>query len=677
MIRLLLATLLAFQPAFAQTSSNVLTIGPKTNVDKKVIFNRNASNKPNIRWNETTGSLQFSNDGTNYTDIGSGTGSGGGYNLLTSNPEFESGISQGWTNSGGSWAAASSGSNLLYGKGSGVFNSSTGSQYVRSDAYTLPAGLTDSGRTCMVRMYYKGGDANYTLRALDGSNTIITGSSVTLAAASSTTSIFQTFPCPTSGSMKLEVVSTGDGAELAIDRMYLGEMDLLQQVSQASFYGSAAWVATASCSWTLTSTSFTSYSADSDCTTPGGSSLKGNAVAPSTKIPAIRFQNLPPGKYFLVATGYFTQNSNTNQSVWRFYDGSTASTEETPVYSSGTAVVTGTVMGTLEYTTTQSDITIQIQGKGSGSNATEIINTAQPLVINVFRYPTSTDTVFRPDQVANSWSGYHDSTCSWSVASATVQDPSADSTCGFSERVNNNFGTVTSRLSGSDKLPGIVFTPSRPGTYYVCATIGAYNSSSSAEFKARFWDGTTAIDGQDWTSGSASTIKVPIPLCGLYKATSTSSVTLSVQIAASTGTASISAANPTSAAIAWTIYQIDQKLPAPILVGGVTSDSTGGIEKICRATIAEGAACSSSPCTITRQSGCLSSVTRSGTGQYTANFVGSAFSAAPSCVILPGTGANEAQVPSAITTSALALGFSNNGSSADAQNFQIICVGPK
>jgi hypothetical protein len=60
--------------AFAQSSSNTLTIGPKTNVNKQLNFNRNSSTPPQIKWNEGAGALQFSNDGTNFQGFGGGSG---------------------------------------------------------------------------------------------------------------------------------------------------------------------------------------------------------------------------------------------------------------------------------------------------------------------------------------------------------------------------------------------------------------------------------------------------------------------------------------------------------------------------------------------------------------------------------------------------------------------------
>src|SRR6185312_12571922 len=84
---------------------------------------------------------------------------------------------------------------------------------------------------------------------------------------------------------------------------------------------------------------------------------------------------------------------------------------------------------------------------------------------------------FRPDQVANSWSGYHDGTCSWSFTGSSFADPSDDGTCAFVERNNSNFGTVT---SFGAKKPGIVFTPSRAGRYYVCAIAAGVGSGTAS-----------------------------------------------------------------------------------------------------------------------------------------------------------------------------------------------------
>jgi hypothetical protein len=58
-----------------------LQIGKAAAGDKTIILNKGSgSANPKIKWNNSTSKLQFSNDGTNYKDMGSGSG---GVNLLT------------------------------------------------------------------------------------------------------------------------------------------------------------------------------------------------------------------------------------------------------------------------------------------------------------------------------------------------------------------------------------------------------------------------------------------------------------------------------------------------------------------------------------------------------------------------------------------------------------------
>jgi hypothetical protein len=54
--------------------NDILKLGQSTLADKIIEFNRNAgAGDPKIRWNESTGTLQFSNNGTDYSDLGSGS----------------------------------------------------------------------------------------------------------------------------------------------------------------------------------------------------------------------------------------------------------------------------------------------------------------------------------------------------------------------------------------------------------------------------------------------------------------------------------------------------------------------------------------------------------------------------------------------------------------------------
>lgn len=148
-----------------------------------------------------------------------------------------------------------------------------------------------------------------------------------------------------------------------------------------------------------------------------------------------------------------------------------------------------------------------------------------------------------------SWSGYHANDCAWTSASASFADPADDASCTFTERVNNNFGTVTSFGS---KKPGITFTPAATGRYYVCATILAYNDTATNYATFSLTDGTTEI-----AEGSARYPNLlSTPICGIYNATSTSSKTIKVQFKRiSAGSAVIDGSNAN--AIEWSIFSID------------------------------------------------------------------------------------------------------------------------
>ena len=96
-----------FDTAYAQTARKTFRIGPKTDDDKELKFNRDSTTPPGILWDESDGKIKFSNDGTNYRDIGSGSGAGSGVNLLADfNSDFEAGTTS-WTASGGTFSIGS------------------------------------------------------------------------------------------------------------------------------------------------------------------------------------------------------------------------------------------------------------------------------------------------------------------------------------------------------------------------------------------------------------------------------------------------------------------------------------------------------------------------------------------------------------------------------------------
>jgi hypothetical protein len=285
----------------------------------------------------------------------------------------------------------------------------------------------------------------------------------------------------------------------------------------------------------------------------------------------------------------------------------------------------------------------------------------------------SAEPAFRPDLAALSWSGYHDSTCAWARTNTAYGDPAADTTCALVERTNRNFGTVTSYLSGSDKLPGIVFTPPRTGRYYVCAAWNYRNGTLAQNINARLWDGTTTI-GETMAQEYVASNDIPGSICGILDIASTSSKTISLQTKTPSGTVTIGASGATSN-VEWSVVAIDQGFPAPILLGSVTSKATGAIKhEAAQITVSNSAAA-----VVTQMGSSWVSVSNgAGAGLTTATISG--FSAAPAC---------QCTVIGAASTSASWCGFTSEPSSttllitrtragaAENGDVNITCTGPK
>lgn len=142
----------------------------------------------------------------------------GSFNVLL-NPGFEATTySSNWTASGGTLAAAAT-TNIFFSKGA-TWDSSAASQTFTSTQVTVPEGF--KGQNCNASLFLKvpSGTATHLLQAFDGTN--ILGS---VAVVSSI--YFQqntvTFPCPTSGTFAVRLISVASDEPLvAMDEGYLG-----------------------------------------------------------------------------------------------------------------------------------------------------------------------------------------------------------------------------------------------------------------------------------------------------------------------------------------------------------------------------------------------------------------------------------------------------------------------
>lgn len=197
---------------------DTVVVGQGNATTKKIQFDiGNGSANPAIQ-STSAGVLQFANDGVNFTTFGTGSGGGAGVNLLA-NDGFELGVAN-WTNSGGTFTTTSTAANVGFDLAAGAFTASAGSQTLTSDQKTVPAGMY--GQVCSARIWYKGGSANLTLKVIDGSSTLLASQVL-----SAQTNYVQTpdlrFTCPTSGTVALQIASTGSSAIAYFDKAFLGQ----------------------------------------------------------------------------------------------------------------------------------------------------------------------------------------------------------------------------------------------------------------------------------------------------------------------------------------------------------------------------------------------------------------------------------------------------------------------
>lgn len=643
-------------------NKNIFNLGDGTSALKEILANTGGSPAPAISFNSTNGDWEFSNDGTNFSSFGSGSGSGAGINILA-NPGFETGVSQGWTNTGGTFAPAT-GSNILIGRGSAAFTASATGQSFQSTLTVIPNGLY--GQPCAASMLYLGGSSNLTFEVLDGSSNVLATQVLTAATVPTTVSV--PLICPSSGSMQVVVSSSAASALLAADQMTLGT-NPLSQVAQSQLLGAVS-ISGCAAPWSNTTTSFSAFAAQTGCVY----TTVGSAQAPGSMIPAITFPSIPAGELILQYEGTTESETQAHSSYFQFTDGTNVARETSVIISSaGGTIDSNGLFQSIKYTTPQSNVTLQIYSKVDSGGTARIYSTAvNPGVIKVYFFPASPNTAVNVAQVPASWSGYQTNTGGWSQSTTGFLDTSAGTGISLTQITNRNFGTVS---NAGSSLPGITWTPSVAGMYHVSADV-TLSESSSGNPSARLVDGSSFIIDPGKTTTSNNNDQI-VPLKGDYLVTTAGSpVTFKVQTAASSGNTLIAPGISGTAAIQWTISNADFNSAAPLLSGSVTS-SSAGVERIESASVYPN--CTSDPCTIASGSPGITIIDWSGTGGYVAHFP-SSFSSLPRCQctaysVAAGGSANCGGIIVTQTSMTFSTYLSSTGAASNGQ-FSISCEGP-
>lgn len=583
----------------------------------------------------------------------------GNTNILA-NPGFEG--TTGWTASGGATTAINS---TAAGTGSQGYDwdSNGASQTLTGDAVTIPAGLKGRNGVVSCNIKTPSGTATHTLGVYDGSTLL---ASATINSSSSFVRTTTNFVFPSSGTLTARLTSVNaNEPEIYIDDCFLGLADGFNvgYVAQATVYGTWRMTGVTNCNF-ATTTTFGNLSADSDCNSP---TATGNLSTSAGKIPGVASAAaVSPGDY-LVRAYFAAASSGAATCSYRLSDGTTNGNSQQSTASG--PVQTMILEQLFSYTTAQSSVTWQIQVDRSGGTNCQVDAQAanKDIYITVTKLPSTSETAFRPELNATYYSGYHGSGCAAWTRTNTSYGAITDDAAGCTLTDLQKSG-ITAATTGSVS-PAIAVTLPRTGTYKVCAYPVA-GGSGSAVHQYRLWDGTTTIAEGSLDIASDATI----PLCGFYSATSLTP-TFTVQCKASSGTCTINA-GASDVGILWTINPVTGNVPAPVLVGSVTNNSTGAM----RVEAVSVAAPSAGACAVT-ESGSSDwingNATSSGTGLCAFTINTGIFSSRPVCTCTVENNTNRECVFSATPTTTSLATRTESTSTATNDAFDIICVGPR
>lgn len=484
---------------------------------------------------------------------------------IMDNGGFENGQAR-WTSSAGTFAIVTSGSNLLVGKNSATWDAAASSNTLSYNAISIPNGLKGKNAEAFCSIQTPSGTATHKLQVYDGTNVIAQDDVV-----SNTTPVKSSvnFIMPSSGTITLRLEAQADEPLVAIDDCYLGEAtNIANGLPQDVF----------------------------------------SAVIDNSGTPTVSTQNLS----FISS---LTDNG-TGDTTINFVSGVFSQTPACSCSSVGSGdnhncAITGVT------TPTATVLRVVTETATTGSNIDV------PFRLICQKQSVDAANIYKPDATALSWSGYHDSTCSFPRTSASFGDPTADASCALTQLTNNNFGTVSTVGS---VLPAISFVPKKAGRYYACATLVTLLGTTGGA-NARLVHGSTSISENHVSVAGGN--RGNFTLCGIFNVTSLSAQTLEIETA-HTGGGTITIDNggsPNAHSINWQVFAIDQRFPMPQLTNSVSTAYSGVLKQASAVIDNNGTA------SVNLQYGdAVSSASRTAAGRVTVTFKSGFFSAAPICM---------------------------------------------
>ena len=223
-LSVVLLLLFALASFGAKITDDVLKLGqPGSVLDKDI----NLGSTRVIRSNETSGKLEFTNDGAIFKNLGSGAGGGVGLINNLDNEGFEDGIAVNWTCTATKCTEETT--TPLIGEKSIVFTPTAQNNEFVSDLKAI--GVSLMGRACEARFLYLGGDENLTAQVINGDSEVLASQVLIAHTIAANESVF--FLCPNQaeitidsdkGDLQLKIINEAatPAAAATFDDMCLG-----------------------------------------------------------------------------------------------------------------------------------------------------------------------------------------------------------------------------------------------------------------------------------------------------------------------------------------------------------------------------------------------------------------------------------------------------------------------
>ena len=478
-ILLFLFTIFTLADGFAQSQQKIgvdtLKIGNSDSVYDPTIELQGTNVK--IKASKSTGKAQFTNDGTVWKNLGSGSGSGDGGISILENGSFEDGLTPGWTHSGGTFSHETYTNGLEGELKFARFVSTTSGQYFETTLKAIPD-FANGG--CLAKINYNTADtSNWKLQVYDSSANLLKEENLYVK---NWQDGHASFPCPVGGTqIKARVISLGAG-QIEADKGYLGKENRTFQMAQAKIAGESYFAGVPGCVLSRTSTTLGALTPVSACPSPViVNSSMGQWQTTDANLVRQTINNLPAGTYkarFFI--GVYA--NSTNRNIFAIHDGTTTCN---PVYGESGTPQSGVVVECIFSYASTGSRAFELYAASTGGTLQLTNDNDTPPVGSKFileYYPNETQTALIPE--AQNW---------FIDVNIGGANPTSTNSASYTEYQHASLDMVPNTGSAAAKIPcsstnpstgwtcsagnesvGVVFTPPEAGFYEACI----YGSSS-------------------------------------------------------------------------------------------------------------------------------------------------------------------------------------------------------